>query len=443
MNIQGKEQLLSAVDISASMLQHLKSEFVKKQGDNIGNVVISVPARFNEIQRSDTHIAAIKAGFQNVELINEPTAAAMAFGLISSKALSSHVVAKQAESDTPLCLWSGTTTPINVTKRRILVFDLGGGTFDVTVLEIRAEDGVKLLVKASEGDLKLGEKDFDRWLMSKTVLEIDRPPDSSLLLEFERAKIALGEKKDSVTLQAGDNITVTQKDLVEMVRHFWPKIEKVIRAALKTSAMQKHDIDEVIMVGGSSKLLPLKEMVDKFFHYGKRDFTWNILSLRPVEAFRKIFRKVLNDNAEIDKDEAVSIGAAIRAYESFNPLMDIGVGLVDVSNYSIGIDCAGSLEVIIPRCTPVPCSESKLFQTSEDNQAGMTIGIYEGDVLDQIAKNVKLGELTMAEIQLKPAGQVTFHITFELGRDGCLDVSVQEPVTKKMVRQNIRAGLVP
>lgn len=345
----------------------------------IKNVVISIPAYFNDAQRAATRDAATIAGFENVDFVHEPTAAALAF---------------ESEND-------------NLARKVILVYDFGGGTLDVSILEIEEND---YTVKAVNGDTHLGGEDFDMNMVDYFVklfkrvngrdLEEDQQLMSILKKECEKCKILLSTQT-SVTLNLpGTNLSgsITRAKFDHINDDLYERAMALLPTILSDANLSKPQIDEIVMVGGSSRIPKVRKLVSEFFN-----------------------NKQLNDR--VNPDEAIALGAAIRAGKEIN--------LIDVCPLSLSNRIKdGSSSVVIPRNTPIPAKRMETFVTVEDNQESVAFNIYEGE--RKMAKdNHFLGTFSIHNLPLRPRGEVEFQLTFEIDKYGILKVTAVEPTTGK------------
>jgi molecular chaperone DnaK (HSP70) len=371
-------------EISAEILRKLKNDAEKFLEYKIDNAVITVPAYFNDAQRQATKDAAAIAGLHVLQILNEPTAAAIAYY-------------HQMKDDA---------------KKRILIYDLGGGTFDVAIAVI---DKRNIDIKTIAGDTHLGGEDFDNRMVEVCIREIKKKLGENIKLDnraLSRLKIRCEKCKWHLSGAKSTNITISQllKDfdfLYKMERIEFEKInmdlfEKTlihVEKALNDANMKNTDIEDIIVIGGSTKIPKIQEMLRKYFN-----------------------DKALNKH--INPDEAVAYGAAIQASlkngEEFI-ISDLSL-IQDVAPFSLGILVKGNIfSVIIPKDTKLPTTQKKTFHTSEDNQTAMKIEIFEGE--DNIARNNRLlGEFIITGITPKPIGQESIELTMEVDGEGILNV---------------------
>lgn len=397
--VAGKK--LSPEEISAMVLRHLKEQAERFLGQKVTHAVITVPAYFNDAQRQATKDAGTIAGLVVDRILNEPTAAAMAYGLD-----------KKGKKEV-----------------KIVVYDLGGGTFDVSLLTI--EDGV-YEVRAVNGDTHLGGQDFDNrvvdhlWEVIKTKHGIDFKAEknkramSKLRAEAEKAKRALSSNHDVQIiidgLLKGEDFTykLTRAKFEELNKDLFEKTMEPVRKALEDAKWKKSDIDEVVLVGGSTRIPKVQEFLKKFFN-----------------------GKELNQS--IHPDEAVAYGATVQAGVLTNQKRTEDVLVIDVTPLSMGIETAGGImTVLIPRNTAIPTKKTQVFSTNSDNQQSVEIIVKEGE--RHMAKdNHYLGSFHLDGIPPAPRGVPQIEVTFEIDANGILTVSAVEKATGKKNSINITA----
>ncbi|CAI0454271.1 unnamed protein product [Linum tenue] len=352
-------------------------------GKQVTNAVVTVPAYFNDSQRQATKDAGIIAGLNVLRIINEPTAGALAYGVNQDPN----------------------------TKRNILVYDLGGGTFDVSVLEI--DNGI-FQVLATGGDTHLGGGDFDQRLIKrryKKDVSEDPKATGKLRRECERAKRVLSTQIetrveiDSLLHGMDFSEPFTRAKFEVLNLDLFERTMKVVRSTLKDAKLKKDKIDQIVLVGGSTRIPMVREMLRKEFD-GKEP------------------------SKGINPDEAVAYGAAILGANLTTDRPGVGVILLDVTPLSLGVDVFGDLmSVVVPRNTPIPTKKSGLFTTVEDQQASIKYIVLQGE--RTLTKDcLQLGSFELMGIPLAPRGAVSVEVTFEVDADGILSVTAKEKASQ-------------
>ncbi|BBE33887.1 molecular chaperone DnaK [Sphingosinicella microcystinivorans] len=389
----------SPSQISAFILQKMKETAESYLGETVTQAVITVPAYFNDAQRQATKDAGKIAGLEVLRIINEPTAAALAYGLEKNDG------------------------------KTIAVYDLGGGTFDVSILEIG--DGV-FEVKSTNGDTFLGGEDFDAKIVDSLAegfkkdegidLRSDRLALQRLKEAAEKAKIELSSAQATEVnlpfITADQNgpkhlvKTITRADLEKLVGDLVARTMEPCRKALKDAGLDKDKIDEVVLVGGMTRMPLVREEVKRFF--GKEPHTG------------------------VNPDEVVAMGAAIQAGVLQGDVKD--VLLLDVTPLSLGIETLGGVFTrMIDRNTTIPTKKSQVYSTAEDNQGAVTIRVFQGE-REMAADNKALGQFDLVGIPPAPRGVPQIEVTFDIDANGIVNVSAKDKGTGKEQQIRIQAS---
>ncbi|XP_078150709.1 heat shock cognate 70 kDa protein-like [Carex rostrata] len=391
---QGEEKQFAAEEISAMILTKMKEVAEEFLGCTVKDAVVTVPAYFNDAQRQATKDAGLIAGLNVMRIMDEPTAAAVAYGFDTN------------EVNSPV-------------KKNVLIFDLGGGTFDVSLLSI--SNGV-IEVKATAGDTHLGGEDFDNRMLNYFVEEFrrkHRKDISSNPKALTRLKIACEQAKRilTTTTQTAVNIdclyegidlysTITRARFEELNADLFEKCIETVARCHEDASIDKDNIDGVVLVGGSTRIPKVQQLLKNYFN-GK---------------------ELCNS---IHPDEAVAYGAAVHAANlSGQGTEEIkNLVLIDVTPLSLGINTLrDTTSVIIPKNTPVPTQKSRLYITTCDFQSGFSIKVYEGERV-RCEDNNLLGQFSLSGIHPAPRGETKIDVSFKIDRDGILHVSAEEPIS--------------
>jgi len=393
--VEVKGEKKAPPQVSAEILKKMKKTAEDYLGESVSEAVITVPAYFNDSQRQATKDAGKIAGLDVKRIINEPTAAALAYGLDQSK---------------------GDST--------IAVYDLGGGTFDISIIEIADVDGEKQFeVLATNGDTFLGGEDFDMALIEYLANEFKK--DSGIDLKgdplamqrlkeaAEKAKVELSSAQQTdvnlpyVTADASGpkhlNVKMTRAKLESLVEDLVSRSLAPCKTALNDAGLSASEIDDVILVGGQTRMPMVQEKVQEFFGQEPR--------------------------RDVNPDEAVAMGAAIQAAVLSGDVKD--VLLLDVSPLTLGIETMGGVATpLIEKNTTIPTKKSQVFSTAEDNQTAVTIHVVQGE-RKQASTNKSLGRFDLADIPPAPRGMPQVEVTFDIDANGILNVSAKDKATGK------------
>jgi len=401
--VRGKK--IAPQQVSADVLRKMKKTAEDYLGEEVTEAVITVPAYFNDSQRQATKDAGRIAGLEVKRIINEPTAAALAFGMD-----------KQEKRD-----------------RKIAVYDLGGGTFDISIIEIADVEGEKQFeVLSTNGDTFLGGEDFDQRLIDYIVTEFKKDQGVDLSRDVlalqrlkesaEKAKIELSSSQQTeinlpyVTAdQSGPKhltMKITRAKFESLVDDLIEKTIEPCRIAIKDAGVKVSDLADVILVGGQTRM---PKVVDKV---------------------RELFGK--EPRKDVNPDEAVAIGAAIQAGVLKGDVKD--VLLLDVTPLSLGIETLGGVMTkLIQKNTTIPTKANQIFSTADDNQTAVTIHVLQGE-RDMAAGNKSLGQFNLTDIAPAPRGMPQIEVTFDIDANGILHVTAKDKATAKEAKIKIQAG---
>ena len=440
-------KLFSPEEISAKILAKLKKSAESFLGQTINKVVITVPAYFTERQKQATKNAGEIAGLDVIKIINEPTAASLAYGFGKCKNKNLKLLDKNIFiSDIVPMSNRSAPTPLSDNKKKecqnILVFDLGGGTLDVTLLEL--EDG-DITVKSHSGKMHLGGEDFDNAIMQYCIQQFRLKSSIDLnKAEFLKQKIRLKEhcQKAKIQLSYINEVKIEVeaiakgKDLIikltrakfeELCKNIFEKCKEPINEVLLDAGCDRKNVDEIVLVGGSTRIPKIQNILQEYF-YGKEL------------------------NKRLNPDEAVAYGATIEAALQMGKYSE-DVALLDVCPFSLGIAVVNRaddkvdnmiMSKVIKRGSKLPCKKMEIFNPAEDYQKSILFRVYEGES-NYVKNNYPLGNFRLTNLPNKPKTEVEFEVTFDLDEDSILTVTAVEKDNKEntnsIVIKNDKGGL--
>jgi len=369
---QINEKSYSPEEISSYILKYLKNCAERHLGCEVTDAVITVPAYFNNDQRQSTKTAGELAGLKVLRIINEPTAASLAYGLDKKN------------------------------DATILVYDLGGGTFDVTLLKLM--DGVDFHVQSTSGNTSLGGVDFDEALSKLITSKMNPKPEDNISLRniSEKTKKMLSHMRSANVYVEKQQISIQREEFEDSIKTYIDKTMSCVNDALRDANVKTDAVDEVVFVGGSTRIPLVEKVIEEKF--GKKP------------------------NKSINPDEAVSIGAAIQA-SVLSGNSNKEVYLLDVTPLSLGIETQGGImSVLIPRNTQIPTVVNEMFTTAYDNQTEVDVKIFQGE-RPKTDDNLSLGKFQLDDIEKKPRGLPKIEVTFAVDANGILSVKAKDENT--------------